>query len=280
MEGEESDTDHTVGSSCQETQLSISHPSQKDSIKRLPKRGLSTGTLDEKHAVPNKKQPHSIQVPSTSTQNGEIMTDDRPLHDTEAQYREIQHSISHQSQNALDEMHTAPNMRQSHSIQVSSISTQNVEAQYHGRDQQCIVSTITNAIHVTQVTHVTNISPHYKLPPNILSVRGVRDTLATYYEEHLGIQRVSGEKLDLEKCYVNLAIVEAVHQQQIDRERLNEQSKTFTRMQSYENVRGIKLDSTIQIEDIFNKRELRDGRHDYPKKILILGRAGIGKTTF
>ncbi|KAF9436308.1 hypothetical protein BGZ76_004307 [Entomortierella beljakovae] len=108
----------------------------------------------------------------------------------------------------------------------------------------------------------------------------VRDALATYYKGHLEIQRVSGETLDLEKCYVNLAIVEAMQQHQIDREHLKEQSESFIRMESYENVRGTKLELTIQIEDLFNKRKLCDGKVDTPKKILIQGRAGIGKTTF
>ncbi|KAF9412192.1 hypothetical protein BGZ76_005214, partial [Entomortierella beljakovae] len=101
----------------------------------------------------------------------------------------------------------------------------------------------------------------------------VRDALTKYYEEHLRIQRVSGETHTLEKCYINLAVVKAIDQYQIDREQLQANSETFIRMQSYENVRGTDLNSIIQIEDIFNKQKLRGGREDIPKKILIQGRA-------
>ncbi|KAF9436408.1 hypothetical protein BGZ76_004042 [Entomortierella beljakovae] len=108
----------------------------------------------------------------------------------------------------------------------------------------------------------------------------VHNALSEYYKAHLEVRRLSGESIDLEKCHVNLAIVVVLHQHEINRVQLNEQTKSFIRMESYEKVVGTKIESTIQIEDIFNKRRLRDGRNNIPKKILIQGRAGIGKTTF
>ncbi|KAF9431617.1 hypothetical protein BGZ76_011921, partial [Entomortierella beljakovae] len=260
MEREESDTDHTVDSCCQGMLLSysplnmgnsthkivtlgfsgiqppISHHSQNEkSIKRLPKRDLSTDSLDEKHAASNKKQSHTIQVSSTTTQNGETMIENGPLHDTEAQYH--------------NQKYTVP-------------------------------TNVTNVLHVTNI-----IYPHKQpnMPDDHLKhydFTHVRANLATYYKKHLEIQRVLGENLDLEKCFVNLAIVEAIHQHQIDREQLKKLSESFIRMHSYEEVRGTNLKSTIQIEDLFNKRKLRDEKDDIPRKILIHGRAGIGKTTF
>ncbi|KAF9430998.1 hypothetical protein BGZ76_000625 [Entomortierella beljakovae] len=108
---------------------------------------------------------------------------------------------------------------------------------------------------------------------------GIRDTLAMYYERHLAIQRVSGENLSLEGCYVNLATVEAIHQRKNDQTQLKARSEFFNRMESYERVAGTKLESIIPLEDLFNKRLLRDGNESVPRKILIQGRAGIGKTT-
>ncbi|KAF9343604.1 hypothetical protein BGX26_005476 [Mortierella sp. AD094] len=50
-------------------------------------------------------------------------------------------------------------------------------------------------------------------------------------------------------------------------------------MPSYEEITKTNLQDPIPLEELFNKQTLRDGREDVPKKILIQGRAGIGKTT-
>ncbi|KAF9434061.1 hypothetical protein BGZ76_008635, partial [Entomortierella beljakovae] len=85
--------------------------------------------------------------------------------------------------------------------------------------------------------------------------------------------------LDPERCYINLAIVEGFRQRQNDQEQLKAQARSFVRMESYEKVNGTKLEAMIPIEDLFEKRRLLNGKDDIPKKILIQGRAGIGKTT-
>ncbi|KAF9437155.1 hypothetical protein BGZ76_001765, partial [Entomortierella beljakovae] len=225
------------------------------------------------------------------------------------EFSEIQQPVSHHSQNeksierlpkrelsasSLTEQYATPNKKPSHSVQFSSTSTQNDEVMIESTQLYDTETPHHDQHYPIQYNISNTIIYQHQWQPNMpntsnfksMGIEGhsdftnVQNALATYYKVHLGIQRVSGEKLELEKCYVNLAIVEAIHQQQIDRELLNEQSKSFIRMQNYENVRGTQLDSTIQIKDLFNERKLRDGRHDTPKKILIQGRAGIGKTTF
>ncbi|KAF9434259.1 hypothetical protein BGZ76_008316 [Entomortierella beljakovae] len=109
----------------------------------------------------------------------------------------------------------------------------------------------------------------------------VREVLRGYYAEKLWIQRISNkeERLDLNKCYINLAIVEAPNQREKVRKDLIAQAATFHRMDSYENVSGTNMKSQIQPEELFQRRVLRAGEEDVPNTILIHGRAGIGKTT-
>ncbi|KAF9107301.1 hypothetical protein BGX27_008796, partial [Mortierella sp. AM989] len=107
----------------------------------------------------------------------------------------------------------------------------------------------------------------------------VHDALQSYYKPLLFIRRVSGERLPLESCYINLAIVEAPGQREKDREDLKAQAVTFQRMPSHERTGRTNMASSIPMEELFNKQKLQNGSNDVPKKILIHGRAGIGKTT-
>ncbi|KAK5994698.1 hypothetical protein PT974_04722 [Cladobotryum mycophilum] len=72
-----------------------------------------------------------------------------------------------------------------------------------------------------------------------------------YTADKLKIERLSGEQLPIKQCYINLAI------------------KAET------------PDKTLQVElaIIFNKRTGNDNRPIQPRRILIRGRAGVGKTT-
>ncbi|KAG0001413.1 hypothetical protein BGZ79_004710 [Entomortierella chlamydospora] len=107
----------------------------------------------------------------------------------------------------------------------------------------------------------------------------VQEALRSYYEPSLFIQRVSGKRVDLVSCYINLAIVEAPSQREKDKQDLKTQEVAFQRMPSYEWTEGTNLDSSIPLEELYNKRKLRNGNNDVPKTILIHGRAGMGKTT-
>ncbi|KAF9435934.1 hypothetical protein BGZ76_005204 [Entomortierella beljakovae] len=100
----------------------------------------------------------------------------------------------------------------------------------------------------------------------------VREVLSKYYKPHLVIQRVSGKKINLEEYFINLDTVEVDHQRRNDPE-------SFIRLENHEKLRESRAEPIISAEDLFSRRRLRDGRVDIPKKILIEGRAGIGKST-
>ncbi|KAF9946150.1 hypothetical protein BGZ72_000635, partial [Mortierella alpina] len=111
------------------------------------------------------------------------------------------------------------------------------------------------------------------------SLNDVHSALKTYYEQDLVILRVSGDILPLETCFVNLAIVEAPAQREKDKQDLKEQAAVFHRIPSSEAVGQVDMQKPIPLEELFNKRKLRDGKEDVPKMILVQGRAGVGKTT-
>ncbi|GJJ67712.1 bilin biosynthesis protein [Entomortierella parvispora] len=113
----------------------------------------------------------------------------------------------------------------------------------------------------------------------VATLSDIQSGLKTYHEPTLYILRVSGEKLDLGSCFVNLAIVEAPEHRQKEKENLKTQATTFLRMPSGEGVRNTNTDSLIPLDQLFNKRKLRDGKEGMPKSILVQGRAGIGKST-
>ncbi|KAF9339942.1 hypothetical protein BGX26_009150, partial [Mortierella sp. AD094] len=92
----------------------------------------------------------------------------------------------------------------------------------------------------------------------------IRKALETYYKPELSIRRISGDPLDLDSCYVNLAIFEAPYQRQRDKEELEAQAKAaaFHRMPSCEEISKPNMKAPIPLEKLFDKRKLRDGRND------------------
>ncbi len=114
-----------------------------------------------------------------------------------------------------------------------------------------------------------------------LHSNSVRHALHKYYERlsDLSIQRVSGEKVSLDVCYINLAIVESQAQRQKDQEALKKQATTFARLPSAEQLEATNFNQLIPLEQLFEKQKLRNDSENIPKRILIQGRAGIGKTT-
>ncbi|KAF9151678.1 hypothetical protein BGX20_005355, partial [Mortierella sp. AD010] len=146
----------------------------------------------------------------------------------------------------------------------------NIDRSIHSRFAQTSTQlAITN-------TNIGIIMENISTPSSLCTVQ---EALQSYYEPSLFIQRVSGKRVDLESCYINLAIVEAPGQREKDKQDLKTQGVAFQRMPSYEWKEGTNLDSSIPLDELFNKRELRNGNNDVPKTILIHGRAGIGKTT-
>ncbi|BBE08725.1 PBS lyase HEAT domain protein repeat-containing protein [Mycoavidus cysteinexigens] len=132
------------------------------------------------------------------------------------------------------------------------------------------------------------VNVHY-YPPNLeakrshaVSLDSLRNALYQHYQlSNLSIQRVSGETASLKDCYINLAIVESQAQREKDKEGLKKQAATFERLPSSEQqqLEATNPNKLIALEKLFESQELRNGSEGIPKRILIQGRAGIGKTT-
>ncbi len=119
-----------------------------------------------------------------------------------------------------------------------------------------------------------------KLLPPTRSLIDLREALYQHYQySNLSIQRVSGQTASLDDCYINLAIVESHAQREKDKEELEKQAATFERLPSSERLEATNTNKLIALEKLFEKQKLRDGSEGVPKRILIQGRAGIGKTT-
>ncbi|MCX8565275.1 MAG: HEAT repeat [Glomeribacter sp. 1016415] len=113
-----------------------------------------------------------------------------------------------------------------------------------------------------------------------VSLDSLRKALYQHYQlSNLSIQRVSGEAASLEDCYINLAIVESQAQREKDKKELEKQAVTFERLPSSERLEATNPNKLIALEKLFDSQKLRDGSEGIPKRILIQGRAGIGKTT-
>ncbi|KAF9104980.1 hypothetical protein BGX30_008997, partial [Mortierella sp. GBA39] len=112
-------------------------------------------------------------------------------------------------------------------------------------------------------------------------LKDIQSALKTHYTDYspLNILRISGESLPLETCYVNLAIVEAPAQREKEKKELEEKAAVFSRIPSYEAVEGSNMQTSILLEQLFDEHMLRDGKEGVPKRILIQGRAGVGKST-
>ncbi|UAW63919.1 HEAT repeat domain-containing protein [Mycoavidus sp. HKI] len=134
----------------------------------------------------------------------------------------------------------------------------------------------------SQLVHVLqqhkNIVGKLRLP----SLLELRDALYQHYQRsNLSIQRVSGQTTSLRNCYINLAIVESQAQREEDKKELEKQAATFERLPSSERqqLEATNPNRLIALEKLFEAQKLRNGSEGVPKRILIQGRAGIGKTT-
>ncbi|EJT69638.1 hypothetical protein GGTG_12522 [Gaeumannomyces tritici R3-111a-1] len=106
----------------------------------------------------------------------------------------------------------------------------------------------------------------------------IRDNI--YNAGRLKIERLSGDQLPMDQCYINLAIVE---QPGSDAGRSKEgdkaqQSSPFT-LQARLKVETPDKNIQVELPTIFNPRKRPYGHTTQPRRILIRGRAGVGKTT-
>ncbi|KAG4259309.1 hypothetical protein FPRO03_12985 [Fusarium proliferatum] len=101
-----------------------------------------------------------------------------------------------------------------------------------------------------------------------------------YTEERLKVERLSGDPVDKHQSYINLAIVKQPERGISDRGRLDEKGSLspFTLL-GRQKLEVAASDDEINLTKIFDQRKNSDGTHVLPRRILIRGRAGIGKTT-
>ena len=99
-----------------------------------------------------------------------------------------------------------------------------------------------------------------------------------YTDERLKIERLSGDPFPLDQCYINLAIVE---QSGHRASRSKEEDVKASPFSLFARQKVETPDKTAQVElaKIFNRRKRGDGREIQPRRILLRGRAGVGKTT-
>lgn len=99
-----------------------------------------------------------------------------------------------------------------------------------------------------------------------------------YNADRLKIERLSGDLLPMDQCYINLAVVEKPGQEACHTRGGNGMPSPFSLVarQKVETP-----DETIQVElaALFGQRIAHDKRTIHPRRILIRGRAGVGKTT-
>ncbi|KAG0041530.1 hypothetical protein BGZ83_001675, partial [Gryganskiella cystojenkinii] len=81
----------------------------------------------------------------------------------------------------------------------------------------------------------------------------IQSALKTYHAPDLFILRVSGQELDLETCFVNLAIVEAPVHRQKEKQDLKEKGAVFHRIPSFKRVKHTDTKALIPLEQLFDK---------------------------
>ncbi|KAK3946775.1 armadillo-type fold domain-containing protein [Pseudoneurospora amorphoporcata] len=104
-----------------------------------------------------------------------------------------------------------------------------------------------------------------------------------YTEDRLKIERLSGTKLPMDQCYINLSIIERTGEDK-DRSKKKSEEESVSQSSPFSLTARLKVetpDGTIQVDlpSLFKEREEPDDRKIQPRRILIRGRAGVGKTT-
>ncbi|KAK4206044.1 hypothetical protein QBC37DRAFT_301588, partial [Rhypophila decipiens] len=105
-----------------------------------------------------------------------------------------------------------------------------------------------------------------------------------YTEDRLRIERLSGKELPMDRCYINLAIVEGTSENADRSKKESEEKDAALQSSPFSLSARLKVetpDKIIQVElpSLFDEREDSDGKTMQPRRVLIRGRAGVGKTT-
>ncbi|KAF5586712.1 NACHT LRR PYD domain-containing protein [Fusarium pseudocircinatum] len=126
-----------------------------------------------------------------------------------------------------------------------------------------------------------------------LTTPGLKDNLAylkaaddwllqrCYCKENLEIERLSGERLPLEQCYINLMVIPHARNQTSRLSNLTPNNK-ITNLSLFRrlNVQGPDGGVRVKFHDIFNAARAQGAASKHSTRILIRGQAGVGKTTF
>ncbi|KAL8366277.1 hypothetical protein RB595_004851 [Gaeumannomyces hyphopodioides] len=108
----------------------------------------------------------------------------------------------------------------------------------------------------------------------------VREHYLENDERLLQVERLSRDRLPMEQCYINLAVVEQAHHnagvsEQADSERKSSPFSLPARLK----VEAPAQDKQVSLHSLFDARKRQDGTAAPPQRILIRGQAGVGKTT-
>ncbi|KAI3322925.1 ARM repeat-containing protein [Xylariaceae sp. AK1471] len=100
-----------------------------------------------------------------------------------------------------------------------------------------------------------------------------------YSLENLEIERLSGDRLPMDRCYINLAIVK----QPSDKADRSREEDTIQQSSPFSLPARLKVETPeegieVTLPTLFEPRKTRDGQKT-PSRILIRGRAGVGKST-
>ncbi|OTA00183.1 hypothetical protein A9Z42_0056160 [Trichoderma parareesei] len=97
-----------------------------------------------------------------------------------------------------------------------------------------------------------------------------------YTADRLQIQRLSGQRLPMDQCYINLVIME--QHGSLPGNSTSSQASPFS-IFARQNVRSPDRKSQVELATLFDKRSGHGGGPMHPRRIFIRGRAGVGKTT-
>ncbi|KAI0903518.1 armadillo-type protein [Ustulina deusta] len=99
-----------------------------------------------------------------------------------------------------------------------------------------------------------------------------------YKAKRLEIERISGELLPMERCYVNLVVIEHPTNRHQKVQEGAQQSSQFS-LHSRLNIETPDEDIQVDMRHLFDQRKGDSGVMIQPKRILIRGHAGVGKST-
>lgn len=96
-----------------------------------------------------------------------------------------------------------------------------------------------------------------------------------YSKEKIEIRRLSGDSLPMERCYINLVLVEMKREDNSKSQALHSPTSLSKQL----NVEAPHEDLRVELSNLFSRQTLSNGDTKEPRRILIRGRAGVGKTT-